>query len=74
MGQTLTYQNKSFQVFDESLKVDLSRKRLENERRKFLVYLTDNLELLKNFSDDQLEKILKYSKEENERKRQLLKK
>ena len=74
MGQSLTYQNKSFQVFDAELKVDLKDKKLEDERKKFLIYLVDNLELLKKFSDVQLEKILKYSKEENERKRRLLKK
>lgn len=74
MGQSLTYQNKNFQVFDAELKVDLKDKKLEDERKKFLIYLADNLELLKNFSDVQLEKILNYSKEENERKRRLLKK
>ena len=53
------------------LKVDMSKKRIEDERRKFLIYLADNLELLNNFSDDKLERILKYSEEENERRKLL---
>jgi hypothetical protein len=71
MNSSLTYKNESFQKFDAMLKVDMSKKRIEDERRKFLIYLADNLELLNNFSDDKLERILKYSEEENERRKLL---
>ena len=71
MISTLTYKNESFQKFDAMLKVDMSKNRIEDERRKFLIYLADNLELLNNFSDDKLERILKYSEEENERRKLL---
>lgn len=71
MNSSLTYKNESFQNFDAMLKVDMSKKRIEDERRKFLIYLADNLELLNNFSDDKLERILKYSEEENERRKLL---
>ena len=71
MNSSLTYKNESFQKFDAMLKVAMSKKRIEDERRKFLIYLADNLELLNNFSDDKLERILKYSEEENERRKLL---
>ena len=74
MSQSLTYQNKKFLDFDSEFKVDLKKINQEKERRKFILYLANNLELLDNFSNEQLEIILKYSEEENEKKRKLLKK
>ena len=74
MNQSSTYQNKKFQDFNEELKVDLKKINQENERKKFILYLANHLELLDKFSNEQLEKILKYSEDENKKKRKLLKK
>ena len=73
MSQSLTYQNKKFQDFDSELKVDLREINQENKRKEFILYLANHLELLENFSNEQLGKILKYSEEENKKKRKLLK-
>lgn len=72
MNQSITWQKQKFKSFDDELKVNLKKRNLEEERRKFLDYLSDNTELLGNFSEEQLMKILKYSESENERKRKLL--
>lgn len=58
-----------------NLKVDIDTKvSTEYEKKLFMENLTNNPELLENFSNDRLEKILKYYLDENEKKRQLLKK
>lgn len=44
------------------------------KKNKFIDNLTNNPELLENFSNERLEKILQYYKEENNKKRELIKK
>lgn len=57
------------------LKVDFDMKvSTEFEKKIFMENLTNNPELLENFSNDRLESILKYYLDENEKKRELLKK
>lgn len=57
------------------LKVDVDSKvNTEYEKKSFMEKLTNNPELLENFSNDRLEKILQYYLNENEKKRQLLNK
>ena len=68
MNQAPTYQNKRFKDFNEELKVDLKKINQENERKKFILYLANHLELLDKFSNEQLVKILKYSEEEIKKK------
>lgn len=46
----------------------------EFEKKKFMKNLTDNPELLENFSTERLEKILQWYREENKRKSIYLKK
>ena len=60
--------------FIEQVKVDENIKDTESEKREFMKKLTDNPKLLEEFSSDRLEKILQYYLEENEKKRELLKK
>lgn len=52
-------------------------KRVENadyEKKKFMGNIANNPELLEKFSNDRLEIILQYFKEENEKKKAILKK
>lgn len=63
----------------ESLKISADNnnpgiKDIEFEKEKFMKNLTDNPELLKNFSTERLEKILQWYREDNERKSIYLKK
>lgn len=62
----------------DSLKIDTANnigiKYTEFEKKKFMKNLTDNPELLEKFSTDRLEKILKWYREDNERKSMYLKK
>jgi len=60
--------------FNSRIKVEGITKNVEYERKKFLDYLATNLDLLENFSTEQLQTLLKYSEEENEKKRKKLKK
>lgn len=58
-----------------NLKVDIDVNiNTEYEKKTFMKNLTDNPELLENFSNDKLEKILQYYLDENEKKREILKK
>lgn len=60
--------------FNSRIRVEGITKNIEYERKKFLDYLAANMDLLENFSTKQLQTILKYSEEENEKKRKKLKK
>jgi len=60
--------------FMERVKVKECKKNIEYEKKRFFKKLAYNPELLENFSVDRLEKILKYYLEENNKKRELLKK
>lgn len=59
--------------FAEQIKVENENKHIDYEKKKFMKRLTENPELLKEFSNDRLEKILQYYLEENEQKREMLK-
>lgn len=72
-----TFENKdsSNDLMINRIKVDVNtRVNPEYEKREFMNNLTNNPELLENFSNDRLEKILQYYLEDNEKKRELLKK
>lgn len=58
----------------EDLKIDVKIDNSEFKRKEFMQNLTEHPELLENFSNDRLEKILQYYLEENEKKREMLKK
>ena len=60
--------------FMERVKVKEFQKDIEYEKKKFFKELEYNPDLLENFSVDRLEKILKYYLDENDKKRELLKK
>ena len=45
---------------------------IEEERKKFIDYIANNVEILGYFSDEQLLKLLNYSESENARKRKIL--
>lgn len=59
--------------FVHSIKANVNCKNTEYEKKKFMDELTENPELLENFSNNRLEKILKYYIDENNKKRKLLK-
>lgn len=59
--------------FTEQIKVGDDNKNIDYEKKKFMQNLTENPELLKEFSNDRLEKILQYYLEENRKKREILK-
>lgn len=60
--------------FVKKIKVEEKLENTQNEKDKFMENLKKNPDLLENFSNDRLEKILKYYKDENEKKRETLKK
>ena len=60
--------------FVEEIKIKETVVNPEVKKKKFMDNLTDNPELLEKFSNERLEKILQYYKEENDKKRELLKK
>ncbi len=68
-------QNKKEKVssFTEQIKIGDDNKNIDYEKKKFMQNLTENPELLKEFSNDRLEKILQYYLEENKKKREILK-
>ncbi len=68
-------QNKKEKVssFAEQIKIGDDNKNIDYEKKKFMQNLTENPELLKEFSNDRLEKILQYYLEENRQKREILK-
>ena len=70
-----TKQNKKENMsnFTEQIKIENDNKNIDYEKKKFMQTLTENPELLKEFSNDRLEKILLYYLEENEQKREILK-
>lgn len=70
-----TKQNKKENMsnFTEQIKIENDNKNINYEKKKFMQGLTENPELLKEFSNDRLEKILQYYLEENEQKREILK-
>lgn len=70
-----TKQNKKENMsnFTEQIKIENDNKNINYEKKKFMQTLTENPELLKEFSNDRLEKILQYYLEENEQKREILK-
>lgn len=55
------------------IKVNIDVENTDFKREEFMKNLTDNPELLENFSNDRLEKILQYYIEENTKKEALLK-
>ena len=61
-------------TFDESIKVDLSPNTNIIDKERELNNLVDNDELLEKLSNDKLEKILQYYLNENNKKREKLKK
>lgn len=75
MNVTETKQNKKENMsnFTEQIKIENDTKNINYEKKKFMQSLTENPELLKEFSNDRLEKILQYYLEENEQKREILK-
>lgn len=60
--------------FTEEIKVKVTTIDREVEKKKFMENLTNNPQLLEEFSNERLEKILQYYKDENTRKKELLKK
>ncbi len=58
----------------EDLKIDIKFDNTQFKRKEFMQNLTNHPELLESFSTDRLEKILQYYLEENEKKRETLKK
>ncbi len=60
--------------FVNQMKVEEGYKNIEYEKKKFMDNLSNNPELLNEFSADRLEKILQYYLDENNKKRELLKK
>ncbi len=75
MNSIETKQNKKDSVsnFAEQIKVENENKNIDYEKKKFMQELTENPNLLKEFSNDRLEKILQYYLEENQQKREILK-
>ena len=65
---------KSKFVFSEEIKVETNGKNEEYERKQFIEKLTNNPDLLQDFSNERLEKILQIYLDENEEKRKTLKK
>lgn len=57
----------------EYIKVNVDDDNIDFERKEFMEILTNNPELLEKFSNDRLEKILQYYKDENAKKEALLK-
>ena len=60
--------------FIERIKIDANYKNPENEKHIFMDNLKENPDLLENFSNDRLEKILQYYQDENAKKKEILKK
>lgn len=60
--------------FIEQIKIEENEKNIDYEKRKFMDNLTENPNLLQEFSIERLEKILQYYLEENNKKRNILKK
>lgn len=60
--------------FATSLQVATTDISIKYEQKTFIDKLTKQPQLLENFSNDRLEKILQYYLEENEKKREVLKK
>ena len=61
--------------FNERIKVEVDYKtNKENEKNDFMEYIKNNPDLLENFTCDRLEKMLKIIKDENNKKRETLKK
>ena len=58
----------------EKIKVDTKIDNKEYARKEFMENLKRNPDLLNNFPNDKLEKILQYYIEENEKKKEILKK
>lgn len=56
------------------LKFEINVNNTDFAKNEFMKNLSNNPDLLHNFSVDRLEKILEYYKKENEKKRELLKK
>ena len=67
-------ETKSKFVFAEEIKVETNEKNEEYERKQFMENLINNPNLLQEFSNERLEKILQYYLDENEKKRKILKK
>ena len=72
MYQSLTCKKQKFKTFAEELKVNFKKINIEEERKKFIDYIANNVEILGYFSDEQLLKLLNYSESENARKRKIL--
>ncbi len=69
------FENKKEKMKLDNLKVDINMSvHTEYEKEEFMKNLTNNPELLENFSNDRLEKILQYYLDENEKKKEILKK
>ncbi|MBR0426706.1 MAG: hypothetical protein IJK18_00675 [Clostridia bacterium] len=61
-------------IFAENLKSGLDTKNTDFEKNKLMRRLTENPELLQEFSNDRLERILEFYLTENKKKREILKK
>lgn len=61
-------------IFSEQIKFESNSQNQEYERKKFIENLTNNPDLLQDFSNERLEKILQYYLDENKKKRNILKK
>lgn len=72
MDKIISCQKKKFKSFDEELKVNFKKRDLESERKNFINYIINNIDVLATFSDNQLLKLIRYIEDENERKRKLL--
>lgn len=60
--------------FTDRIKIDADYKNPEEEKRKIMEELKEQPELLEKLSVNKLEKILKYYQDENEKKKETLKK
>lgn len=60
--------------FDNKIRVTDNLKSIYDEKKQFMKNLVDHPELLENFSNDKLEKILEYYENENNEKREILNK
>lgn len=60
--------------FTNDLKVDITDISIKYEQKEFIDKLNKQPQVLKNFSNDRLEKILQYYLEENEKKIEVLNK
>ena len=72
--QETNFTNEKNNNFVGEIKTEINFKNMENEKYKFMENIKNNPELLENFTNDRLEIILKYFLDENNKKRNILRK